>query len=122
MNPFTDQWSDQPPVTSNPTTNYTIPAINQQPVSLANNQYPTDGLSNVPINQTNVQTNQSSTQPDDRKPIASLPTKIFNEIFSNYEMMICKLFYLLFYSAFGSLFPLIGRLDLNEFVILKKKR
>lgn len=106
-NPFTDQW-DQPnqpnqPNQQNATPSFTLPVnstSNQQNIP-ANSQY-TQTFKNVNIN------HPSNVQQNDQKPNLPLPIRIFNELFSNYEMMICKLFYFLFYSAFGCLFPLIG--------------
>lgn len=121
MNPFTDQWSDTPPVNSNPAPNFYVPppqptayasTSSGRPSVATNSQYSDGSFRNVNINQTNPQsTAQSTAQQNADRPTApssTLPLRILNEIFSNHEMTICKLFYLLFYSAFGSLFPLIG--------------
>ena len=105
MNPFTDQWPDTPPVNSNPPPSLSIPidtsSATQQPISTNST---TDQFKNVNTNQANI---QSSNFNGNQKP-NSLLIRILNEIFNNYEMVTCKLFYFLFYSAFGSLFPLIG--------------
>lgn len=117
MNPFSDQWSDTPPVNSNPAPNFYVPpaqpvpyaSSGRPPQASSSQQYADGSFRNVNINQTNLQpTAQSNADRTVPKPNSTLPLRILNEIFSNHEMTICKLFYLFFYSAFGSLFPLIG--------------
>lgn len=113
MNPFTDQWSDTPPVNSNPAPNFYVPSpyasSGQTPSQPVGQPYTDSTFKNVNINVNQNQTNsQSNADRNGQKPNAPLPFRVLKEIFSNHEMAICKLFYLFFYSAFGSLFPLIG--------------
>lgn len=107
MNPFTDQWSEKiPPVNplvENQESNFytsTNPSVSN-PAQYSATTTTNDTFKNVNINQANVQSNNQNS-------IHSLPIRILNLLFNNYEMMICKLFYFFFYAAFASLLPLIG--------------